>query len=79
MNLINSHTVQASPRDVELFNRAWPGSRLSPDRGYWFAFDGTGDLIDHDVPEQDDGREAWALSEDCRDWALYGTWPAWLP
>lgn len=47
--------------DVAAFRASWPGCRLR-DRSYWFEFDRSGNLVDCDVPEQDDGLEASALA-----------------
>lgn len=59
----NSRKVIVSRDEVNEFNRAWPCSTLR-DRSYWFEFDSNGDLVDTDVPEQDDGPAATALSQD---------------
>jgi hypothetical protein len=72
--LIGSHgyvKVITTRREVAAFNRAWPCSRLSSDRHYWFEFDrSTGDLVDTDVPEHSDGSESVAMMEDCKAYAL---------
>lgn len=62
---------------IALFNASWPGSTLR-DRAYWFEFDESGDLIDTDCPEQDDGPAASALADDARAY-LDGESPEWLP
>lgn len=64
---VGARKVRLSREGVELFNARWPGSTLR-DRSYWFEFDHTGDLVDTDVPEHDDGPAAAALSEDARTW-----------
>lgn len=82
----NGHatTVQVSADEVRDFNRMWPCSELRPDRvsGYWFEFENASqDLIDTDVPEQDDGSAASAMSDDCKRWAFddSNTWVAdWM-
>lgn len=61
----NTRKVIVTPDDVAEFNDSWPGSNLR-DRAYWFEFDENGDLIDTDVPEQDDGEAAAALSQDAQ-------------
>lgn len=53
-------------RLVPQFNAQWPCSTLRPNRAYWFEFDASGDLIDTDCPEQDDGPAASAMAEDCK-------------
>jgi hypothetical protein len=60
-------TVTATRGDVETFNASWPCSELR-DRSYWFQFDGSGDLVDTNVPSAHDGSAASALSQDC--WAF---------
>lgn len=63
----NSLKVIVSRHEVQAFNARWPGSTLSNNRAYWFEFDESGDLIDTDVPEQNDGPAALALAQDCAD------------
>ena len=60
----NTRKVIVSRGEVQEFNRTWPCSELQNNRAYWFEFDTNGDLIDTDVPEQDDGGAATALSQD---------------
>ena len=72
-----SHKVIVSREGVALFNARWPGSKLRQSRAYWFEFDQDGDLVDTDVPEQDDGPEAVAMSEDCKAWLFDGIQPEW--
>lgn len=62
--------------EVSLFNRMWPGSTLR-DRSYWFEFDTNGDLVDTDVPEQDDGPAASAMAEDCKAYLFDDVEPEW--
>lgn len=64
---------------VALFNARWPGSKLNSSRHYWFEFDGTGNLVDTDVPEHADGPEASALADDCREYLIEGEMPEWVP
>jgi hypothetical protein len=59
----NSRKVIFSREEVDSFRARWPGCNLRS-RSYWFEFDQGGDLIDSDVPEQDDGPDAFALSQD---------------
>ena len=59
----NTNKVICSRDDVAELNRTWPCSELR-DRAYWFEFDNDGNLIDTDVPEQDDGPAANALARD---------------
>ena len=61
--------VRFSQAEVEAFKRSWPCAELR-NRSYWFEFDkSNGDLVDHDVPHQDDGSAATALSQDA--WKFY--------
>lgn len=62
-----SRKVIFSRDEVDAFRATWPGCKLQS-RSYWFEFDAQGDLIDTDVPEQDDGPESVALSDDAKDW-----------
>ncbi len=55
-----SRKVIVSRDEVANFNSRWPCSELRDSRAYWFEFDSDGDLIDTDVPEQDDGSAASA-------------------
>ncbi len=60
--------VRVSRVGVAVFNASWPGSDLRASRSYWFQFASNGDLIDSDVPQQDDGEAAAALSRDAQEW-----------
>ena len=61
--------IRFSCREVGDFNDTWPCSELRS-RSYWFEFEkSNGDLVDTDVPEQDDGSAALALSQDA--WKFY--------
>lgn len=71
--------VIVSRDGVESFNRGWPASKLRSTRAYWFEFDSRGDLVDTDVPEQDDGPEASAMADDCKAFLLEGVQPDWCP
>lgn len=62
----NSRKVIFSREEVDAFRARWPGGNLRS-RSYWYEFDSTGDLVDTDVPEQDDGPDALALSQDAAD------------
>lgn len=62
----NKNKVIVSREEVAAFRATWPCCKLR-DRAYWFEFDSRGDMVDCDVPEQDDGPEANALSNDARD------------
>jgi len=72
----DSRKVIVSRESVRAFNRQWPCSTLR-DRSYWFEFDETGDLIDTDCPEHDDGPAALALSEDCKAFLFDDILPEW--
>jgi hypothetical protein len=73
----NKRKVIVSRAEVANFNRTWPGSELNPDRHYWFEFDESGDLVDHDVPEHSDGLAASAMADDCRDFLKHKITPDW--
>lgn len=73
----NRNKVIVSREEVEDFNRAWPCSELRSTRSYWFEFDADGDLIDTDVPEQDDGSAASAMAEDCKAFLFDDETPRW--
>ena len=77
LSLVGRRKVRVSRTGVALFNARWPNSTLRDSRAYWFEFDAKGDLIDTDVPEQDDGPAATALAEDAREWLENGTTPDW--
>ena len=72
----NSRKVIVSQEEVERFNASWPCSELRS-RSYWFEFDAGGDLVDTDVPEQDDGPAALAMSQDCQEFLFDGVSPRW--
>jgi hypothetical protein len=75
--LINPRKVIVSQLEVRLFNASWPCSELRPTRSYWFEFDTSGDLVDTDVPEHDDGTAASAMADDCRAWLFDDKQPEW--
>lgn len=77
MKLYSPRKVGVSSADVRRFNFAWPCSKLRASRGYWFEFDESGDLIDTDCPESDDGPESAAMAEDCKAWLEDDTLPDW--
>lgn len=80
MSMVGPGKVRVSRVGVALFNRRWPCSKLRETRAYWFEFDeGSGELIDSDVPHQDDGPEAAALADDCRAFYIDDTLPEWMP
>ena len=62
----NARKVIVTHNEVDQFNQSWPCSSLRS-RSYWFEFDANGDLVDTDVPEQDDGEAASALAQDAKD------------
>jgi len=72
-----SRKVIVSREEVANFNRRWPCSELRDTRAYWFEFDADGDLVDVDVPEQDDGSAAVAMADDCKAFLFNGTEPEW--
>jgi hypothetical protein len=65
--LVGQRKVRFSREEVAKFNASWPCSPLR-DRSYWFEFAANGDLIDTDVPEQDEGDAALALSYEAHIW-----------
>lgn len=78
------HLFSGNPRkvivprdDVAAFNAQWPCSTLRATRHYWFEFDSSGDLIDTDVPEHDDGPAAVAMAEDAWKFLETGEQPEW--
>lgn len=77
MHIISAHKVYVSRRDVESFNRGWPCSTLRASRAYWFEFDESGDLVDTDCPEQDDGPAASAMADDCKAYLFDDLAPSW--
>ncbi len=71
--------VIVSRDSVRAFNAQWPCSSLRDSRGYWFEFDAGGNLVDTDVPEQDDSDAASAMADDCRALLFEGIEPNWAP
>lgn len=76
LEIISPSKVRVSREGVRAFNARWPCSELRH-RSYWFEFDYDWDLIDTDVPEQDDGSAALALSLDCQMFLEEGILPDW--
>jgi len=74
-----SRKVRVSRDGIAAFNSRWPGSSLRANRSYWFEFDASGDLIDTDCPEHDDGPAASAMAEDCKAWLFDDVQPEWIP
>jgi len=74
---ISRNKVRVNRSGVRCFNATWPCSELRDSRAYWFEFDSRGDLIDTDLPQQDDGPAASALSDDCKAYLLDNVTPAW--
>jgi hypothetical protein len=75
---IHNRKVIVSRDEVAAFNSKWPCSELRPTRAYWFEFDDNQDLIDVDVPEQDDGSAATAMAEDCKSLLFDGEEAEWM-
>jgi hypothetical protein len=64
------YTVKVSRSEVEDFNANWPCSELK-DRAYWFQFQkSNGDIVDHNVPDANDGPACLALSKDAQAFGL---------
>lgn len=70
--------VRFTREAIALFNAQWPCSTLRATRSYWFEFDLKGDLVDTDVPEQDDGNAARALSDDAKAYLFDDVTPPWM-
>lgn len=79
IELVGPGKVRVSREGVASFNRAWPCSTLRDARAYWFEFDSTGDLVDTDCPEHDDGPAAVAMADDCKAWLFDDVQPEWIP
>lgn len=77
MHIISPNKVFVSRDDVATFNAQWPCSELRSSRAYWFEFDESGDLVDTDCPESDDGAAALAMTEDCKAWLQGAPLPSW--
>lgn len=78
LSLVGPRKVRVSRDGVAAFNRQWPCSSLRDSRAYWFEFDESGDLIDTDCPEHDDGPAASAMADDCKAWLFDDETPAWV-
>lgn len=79
LQMVGPRRVRISRVGVALFNAQWPCSTLRSERAYWFEFDEAGELVDCDVPEQDDGPAAAALCDDALAWLIDDTIPEWMP
>jgi hypothetical protein len=66
-HIISKNKVRYTTEEVMAFKKSWPASSLQ-DRSYWFEFDDIGDLVDTDVPEQDDGPAALSLSQAAKEY-----------
>lgn len=69
------HKVFVSKEEVAKFNRIFPGSKLRDTRSYWFEFDSQRQLVDTDVPEQDDCSASGVLSEACAEFLFFDVTP----
>lgn len=76
---ISPNKIRVSREGVASFNRGWPCSELRSERAYWFEFDSSGDLVDSDVPQSDDGAAAVAMADDCKTYLFCGLRPSWAP
>lgn len=76
LKIIAKNKVRVSREGVAAFNARWPGSTLR-DRSYWFEFDDNRDLVDIDIPEQDDGPAALAMSQDAEAFLFDDILPEW--
>ena len=63
----NRNKVIVPREEVAEFRTRFPCSGLR-DRSYWFEFDSRGDLVDTDIPHQDDGPGAAALADDAKEY-----------
>lgn len=79
LSLVGPRKVRVSKEGVASFNRGWPCSELQENRAYWFDFDQEGDLVDHDIPNEQDGGAASAMADDCRAWLFHGSAVDWAP
>jgi hypothetical protein len=61
----NKRKVIVSRQEVNDFRAKWPCAELT-DRSYWFEFDASGNLVDTDVPNEQDGSAASALADDAK-------------
>src|ERR1039457_6231859 len=77
LTMVGPRKVRVSKDGVAAFNRQWPCSELRTSRAYWFEFENNGDLVDTDVPEQDDGTAAAAMADDAREFMFNDTLPGW--
>ena len=77
LTIVGPRKVQVSREGVALFNRQWPCSTLRDSRAYGFEFDESGDLVDTDCPEQDDGPAAPAMADGCKAWLFDDVTPDW--
>lgn len=77
LSMVGARKVRVSSDGVAAFNARWPCSELRDTRAYWFEFDDDGDLVDTDVPEQDDGHAACAMADDCKAWLFDDDVPEW--
>lgn len=77
MKILDANKVLVTRDEVAAFNRSWPCSTLRDTRAYWFQFDGNGDLVDTDCPEQDDGPAASAMANDCKAYLFEDDEPDW--
>lgn len=79
LSIVGPRKVRVSKEGVAAFNARWPCSTLRDSRAYWFEFAANGELVDVDIPEQDDGPAASAMADDCREWFFNERWPEWAP
>lgn len=77
IEVISANKVRVSKEGVARFNAQWPCSELRATRAYWFEFDSCGDLVDTDVPEQDDGAAASAMAQDAKEFLFNDDVPSW--
>ena len=75
--MVGSNKIRISKEGIAAFNRVWPCSTLRSSRAYWFEFEDSGDLVDTDVPEHDDGPAASALADDAREFLFNSDLPSW--
>lgn len=77
LSIVGKNKVRVSRQGVAAFNATWHCSELRSSRAYWFEFDSERNLIDTDVPEQDDGSAALAMSKDCEAFLFDDVTPSW--
>jgi hypothetical protein len=66
-HFVGKNKVRFTKEEVSNFIQSWPGVE-DPQRSYWFEFDDNDDLVDTDVPNEQDGSWTVALAYDAKEW-----------